>query len=100
MSEHDDVKKENNRDSCLKNKNSSPKQKKQIFVKKVNFVIGNDMKSESTVIDSVSNVEFAKNKNVQKSDSEQTKHNPSDTSSPQIESSSKESGVKIGRAHV
>ena len=85
--EGDDVKKENN-------KGSFPKKSKQVYVQKVNFVKGNDMQSESSVIGSQTNVEFVQNKNVEKPVVEQTKHSPSRTPSSTVESKSQDSVVK------
>ncbi|KAM0067121.1 putative transcription factor interactor and regulator CCHC(Zn) family [Helianthus debilis subsp. tardiflorus] len=58
-------------------KNPPPKSKNQTFVKKINFVQGSDMKNETTVIENESNVEFAKNKNKEISESKQTEPNSS-----------------------
>ena len=94
VSESDDAKKENNRKPVLKNKNSPLKNKNQTFVKKVTFVRGSDMKTETTVIEKESNVEFAKNKTTEKFESKQTEQRPSKASSSSNEGSSSKASVK------
>ncbi|KAJ0556863.1 putative transcription factor interactor and regulator CCHC(Zn) family [Helianthus annuus] len=92
-SENGDARKNNNRES-LKKKNSPPKSKNQTFVKKINFVQGSDMKNETAVIEKESNVEFAKNKNKEKSEIEQTEQNSSKASSPSDKGSTSETPAK------
>ncbi|KAJ0491164.1 putative transcription factor interactor and regulator CCHC(Zn) family [Helianthus annuus] len=91
VSESDDAKKKNNREP-LKKKNSSPKNKNQTFVQ------GSDMKNETTVIENESNVEFAKNKNIEKSVSKQTEQDSSKASSSDEGSSSKTSAKKSSKS--
>ncbi|KAJ0938205.1 putative transcription factor interactor and regulator CCHC(Zn) family [Helianthus annuus] len=92
-SESDDAKKNNNRE-FLKKKNSPPKSKNQTFVKKINFVQGSDMKNETAVIEKESNVEFAKNKNKEKSEIKQTEQNSSKASPPSDKGSTSETPAK------
>ena len=94
VSESDDAKKDNNRVPVLKKKNSPSKNKTQTFVKKVTFVQGSDMKNETTVIEKESNVQFAKNKTMEKSESKQTEQRPSKASSSSDEGSSSKASVK------
>ncbi|KAJ0587956.1 putative transcription factor interactor and regulator CCHC(Zn) family [Helianthus annuus] len=88
-----DARKNNNRES-LKKKNSPPKSKNQTFVKKINFVQGSDMKNETAVIEKESNVEFAKNKSIEKSEIKQTEQNSSKGSSPSDKGSTSETPAK------
>ncbi|MFS8007019.1 putative transcription factor interactor and regulator CCHC(Zn) family [Helianthus anomalus] len=92
-SESDDAKKNNNREH-LKKQNSPPKSKNQTFVKKINFVQGSDLKNETAVIEKESNVEFAKNKNIEKSEIKQTEQNSSKASSPSDKGSTSETPAK------
>ncbi|MFS7968991.1 putative transcription factor interactor and regulator CCHC(Zn) family [Helianthus anomalus] len=92
-SESGDAKK-NNKRKHLKKQNSPPKSKNQTFVKKINFVQGSDMKNETAVIEKESNVEFAKNKNIEKSEIKQTEQNSSKASSPSDKGSTSETPAK------
>ena len=93
----DDAKKNDNSKPVLKKKTSHPKNKNPTVVKQINFVQGSDMKKETTVIENEFNVEFAKNKDKENSETKQTEPNPSKASSSKPESSSKASDKKSSK---